>query len=130
MTSRSRSGEVSRVTIEGWAVAAARAADDKKGEDTVILDVAPVLAITDYFVITSAPNTRQVRTIADEIERKVRDAGGPGPLREEGRNDLSWVLLDYGDMVVHVFLDEARRFYEIERLYRDVSSVEWQPVRQ
>ena len=110
----------------GWALIAARVADDKQGTDTVVLEVSSVLAITDYFVITSGRNARQVRTIAEEVERAVRDAGGPGPRRVEGLSDLTWVLLDYGDLVVHVFDDETRRFYDIERLYRDVPKLVWQ----
>jgi ribosome-associated protein len=109
----------------GLASLAARVADEKKGDDTVVLEVGNVLAITDYFVITSARNTRLVRTIAEEIERQVKLAGGPGPLRVEGLSELSWVLLDYGDVVVHVFLEDNRRFYDIERLYRDVPVVRW-----
>jgi ribosome-associated protein len=112
--------------VQGWAVAAAQAADDKKGTDTVVLDVGPVLAITDFFVITSAANKRLVRTLADEVEEKVKAAGGPAPLRVEGVADSGWVLIDYGDIVVHVFGDEMRRFYDIERLYRDVPVVPWQ----
>jgi ribosome-associated protein len=108
-----------------WATAAARAADDKKGEDTVVLEVGDILAITGAFVITSAPNTRLVRTLADEIEKQLKAAGGPSPVRVEGLRDLTWVLLDYGDFVVHVFLDEMRRFYDLERLYRDVPKVNW-----
>ncbi len=111
----------------GLATLAARVADDKKGDDTVVLEVGSVLAITDFFVITSATNTRLVRTIADEVERQVKLAGGPAPLRVEGLSELSWVLLDYGDVVVHVFLDENRRFYDIERLYRDVPTISWGP---
>ena len=107
---------------------AAAVADDKRGLDTVILDVGDVLAICDLFVVTSAPNTRLVRTIAEEIETKLRDAGGGSPLRVEGLRDLQWVLVDYGDVVIHVFLDETRRFYDIERLYRDVPRVDWEPL--
>src|SRR5262245_21126036 len=107
---------------------AAAVADDKRGIDTIILDVGNVLAICDLFVVTSAPNTRLVRTIAEEIETRLRDAGGGSPLRVEGLRDLQWVLVDYGDVVIHVFLDETRRFYDIERLYRDVPRVEWEPL--
>lgn len=107
------------------AVTAARAADAKGGRDTVVLDVGEVLAITGYFVITSAPNTRQVDTIAQEVEARVGE-GGPRPLRVEGLDDLRWVLLDYGDFVVHVFLDETRRYYDLERLWSDVPTVRWQ----
>ena len=108
------------------AVAAARAASDKKGEETLVLEVGSVLAITDAFVITSAGNDRLVRTIAEEVERKVKEAGGPGPLRIEGLNDARWVLLDYGDFVVHVFLDEVRRYYDLERLWSDAPRTGWE----
>ncbi|HEV7886076.1 MAG TPA: ribosome silencing factor [Acidimicrobiales bacterium] len=104
---------------------AARAAAGKKGEDVVVLEVGAVLAITDTFVITSAGNDRLVRTIAEEVERLVKEAGGPGPLRVEGKNDARWVLLDYGDFVVHVFLDEVRRYYDLERLWSDAPKVDW-----
>ena len=110
---------------ERWAVEAARAADDKKGADTVVLAVGEVLAITEHFVITHGSNPRQVRTIADEVERRVAESGGPKPIRIEGLDDLSWVLMDYGDFVVHVFSEEARHFYELERLWADVPKVDW-----
>jgi ribosome-associated protein len=106
-------------------VAAAQAAADKKGEDTIILEVGEILAITDAFVITSGANSRQVKTIADEIEKKVDEAGGHKPLRVEGLDDARWVLMDYGDFVVHVFLDEVRRYYDLERLWSDAPRVEW-----
>lgn len=109
------------------AVTAARAADAKQGQDTVVISVGEVLAITDLFVVTSASNRRLVRTLANEIEQVVRTELGRSPLRVEGVRELNWVLLDYGDVVVHVFADEARRFYEIERLYRDQPQVDWHP---
>jgi ribosome-associated protein len=87
-----------------------------------------VLAICDYFVIVSGRNTRQVRTITEEIERAIDEAGGPKPLRVEGRDDQRWVLMDYGDFVVHVFLQEARDYYELERLWSDVPRVRWTPA--
>ncbi len=108
-----------------WPAVAARAAADKKGIDPVVLAVGDVLAITDHFVIVSGANTRQVRTIAEEVERVITEAGGPKPLRVEGLDDLRWVLLDYGDFVVHVFVDETRHYYELERLWSDVPRVEW-----
>lgn len=104
---------------------AARAAASKTDEPTVVLDVGDVLSITGYFVITGGTNTRQVKTIAEEVEEQVSAAGGPRPLRTEGLDGLRWVLLDYGDFVVHVFLDEARRYYELERLWADVPRIEW-----
>ncbi len=115
-------------TTEDWARLAAAVADEKNGADTVILDVGDVLAICELFVVTSASNTRLVRTIAEEVEERIRQTGGPSPKQVEGLRDLQWVLVDYGDLVVHVFLDEARRFYDIERLYRDVRRVTWQPL--
>ncbi len=105
---------------------AARAASSKKGDDIVVLDVGDVLAITDFFVITSAPNTRLVRTIVDEIERELKEQGGPKPLRVEGLDDAHWVLMDYGEFVVHVFLDETRDYYDLERLWSDVPRVQWE----
>jgi ribosome-associated protein len=111
-----------------WAVLAARAAASKNGTDPVVLAVGDVLAITDAFVIVSASNTRLVRTIAEEIELQIRDAGGPKPLRIEGLDDLRWVLVDYGEFVVHVFLQETRDYYELERLWSDVPRVEWEPA--
>ncbi|HEX9993945.1 MAG TPA: ribosome silencing factor [Acidimicrobiales bacterium] len=104
---------------------AARAAADKQGADTLVLEVGEVLAITDWFVITSGRNPRQVRTIAEEVEEQITVRGGPKPLRIEGLDDRRWVLLDYGPFVVHVFLDEARAYYELERLWRDVPRLDW-----
>ncbi len=105
---------------------AARAADDKKAEHTLILAVGDVLSITDYFVITSAGNRRQVRSVVDAIEESVRAELQRSPIRSEGVSEQQWVLLDYGDVVVHVFAEEIRMYYEIERLYRDVARVPWQ----
>jgi ribosome-associated protein len=109
------------------AVAAARIADDKKGEQTLVIAVGDLLAITDYFVITSASNRRLVRSIVDDIEQGVREQLGRSPLRVEGVAEQQWVLMDYGDVVVHVFADDVRAYYEIERLYRDVPLVDWRP---
>src|SRR4029079_8558976 len=100
-------------------------ADAKSGEDVVVLDVGPVLAICGHFVIASGSNTRLVRSIAEEVEAQVAEAGGPRPIRVEGLDDLRWVLLDYGDFVVHVFLDEARRYYDLARLWADAPRVAW-----
>ena len=117
--------EPAQVDTREWVLVAARAADGKTEEPTVVLEVGQVLAITGWFVITGGTNTRQVRTIAEEIEEKVAEAGGPKPLRVEGLDVGQWVLLDYGDFIVHIFLDEAREFYDLERLWRDVPSLDW-----
>lgn len=91
-----------------------------------------MLVVADEFVIASAANDRLVRAIVDEIERQVGEAAGINgntkPLRVEGRNERRWVLMDYGDVVVHVFLQEVRDYYELERLWADVPRVEWAPA--
>ena len=108
-----------------WAIEAARAADDKSAADVVVLEVGPVMAVCGWFVIASGSNTRLVRSVAEAVEEQVAAAGGPRPLRSEGFDDLRWVLLDYGDFVVHVFSEEARKFYDLERLWSDVTRVDW-----
>lgn len=110
-----------------WAIEAARAAEAKGGADVVVLEVGPVMALCGWFVIASGSNSRLVRTIAEAVEDQIFAAGGPKPLRVEGLDDVRWVLLDYGDVVVHIFLDEARRYYDLERLWSDVARVEWRP---
>jgi ribosome-associated protein len=115
-------------SVEDLVRVAARAAEDKLGKDTVVIDVGNVLAITEFFVITSAANDRQVKAVVDEVQHKLREAGGGRPLRVEGLEDASWVLLDYGAFVVHVFLDETRQFYELERLWRDMPRLTWEPT--
>jgi ribosome-associated protein len=104
---------------------AARAADAKKGDDIVVLDVGEIIGIVECFVITAAPNTRLVRTIVEEVERQVFEQTGEKPRAVEGLRDASWVLLDYGDLVVHVFLTETREFYGLERLWSDADRMEW-----
>ena len=104
---------------------AARAADEKQGSNIVVLNVGDILAITEMFVIVSASNSRQLRTIANEITAKIREESDRPLLRSEGLAEQQWVLLDYGDVVVHIFSEEIREFYEIERLYQDVPSLNW-----
>ncbi|MGH2768177.1 MAG: ribosome silencing factor [Actinomycetota bacterium] len=103
-------------------MSAAHAASDKKASDVVILDVGPLIGITDYFVICSGRNERQVGTIVEELERRMRTSGVK-PHRREGERELRWVLLDYVDFVVHVFHQEERDFYELERLWRDAARI-------
>ena len=107
---------------------AAQAADEKQATDVTVLDVGEILAITDLFVVASAGNKRQVRTICDAITDAVRRETGRSPLSSEGVTEQQWILIDYGSVVIHVFDDETRRFYEIERLYRDVPAVSWRLV--
>jgi ribosome-associated protein len=107
------------------ALVAARAAEAKLGEDTVVLAMGELLGVTDAFVITSGRNSRQVRTIAEEVERKVREEGGRSPRAVEGQRELRWVLLDYGNFLVHVFHDEDRQYYDLERLWGNATRVHW-----
>lgn len=105
------------------ALAAASAASSKKAERTVILDVSKQLVITDFFVICSGNSDRQVRTIADEVERQLHDDHRTKPYRREGEREGRWVLLDYVDFVVHVFQKEDREYYDLERLWSDAEVV-------
>ncbi len=107
------------------ACAAAEAAAEKLASDIVLLDVGEILQIADWFVIASASNVRQVSTIADEVESAIKSLDGNGPLRTEGLDDCRWALLDFGDVVVHIFLEEVRTFYDLERLWADVPKIAW-----
>lgn len=109
------------------AVAAARAAADKQAVDVTILDVSGLIVITDYFVICSGTSDRQVKTLVEEIEKAVRTLG-ERPVRREGEADARWVLLDYVDVVVHVFAQEEREYYDLERLWRDAPRLAWDGV--
>jgi len=106
------------------AVAAARAAADKQADDIVVLDVSQLIVITDFFVICSASTERQVRTVIEAVEDEVR-ALGVRPVRREGETGAGWLLLDYIDVVVHVFDTEQRAYYDLERLWRDAPTVDW-----
>ena len=99
-------------------LAAAQVAADKLASDILLLDVSEQLVITDVFLLASAPNDRQVRAIVDDIEDKLRDLGAK-PLRREGEKEGRWVLLDFGDVVMHVQHQEERVFYALERLWKD-----------
>jgi ribosome-associated protein len=112
--------------VRDWARTAARAAASKGGEDTIVLEVGQILAITESFVITSGRNHRQVAAIAEEVEAQVKAFAGIRPLRTEGLAQAEWVLLDYGDFVVHAFLDETRHYYDLERLRSDAPRIEWE----
>jgi ribosome-associated protein len=105
------------------AMTAAKAADDKLATTVAGIDVSEQLALTDVFVIVSASTDRQVGAIVDEVEDQLRDKGAK-PIRREGERDGRWVLLDFGDIVVHVQHDEEREFYELERLWKDCPEID------
>jgi ribosome-associated protein len=104
--------------IKEYALLAAHAAAEKKASDVVVLDVAPSLVITDYFVIASGATDRQVHAIADEIEAQLK-AAGLRAIGREGEREAKWILLDFGDIVVHVFQPDEREFYRLEKLWND-----------
>jgi ribosome-associated protein len=108
------------------AIAAALAAASKQADDVVILDVHELIVITDYFVIATGSSDRQVKTIVDEVETALRDRDRK-PVRREGETDGRWVLLDYVDVVVHVFAEAERDFYDLERLWLDAPRLSWEP---
>jgi len=91
----------------------------------VILAMGDLLGVADAFVITNGRNTRQVKTIVDEVELQVKLSSGRSPARIEGLADATWVLMDYGDFLVHVFMDEARAYYDLEHLWSDAPRVAW-----
>jgi ribosome-associated protein len=108
------------------AVRAARAAAEKQGRDILVLQVRDLIAITDYFVIVSGATDRQVKAIGDAVEDELRRSGAK-PIRREGERDMRWLLLDFADIIVHVFHEEDRAYYELERLWKDAPSIRWEP---
>lgn len=102
---------------------ALQSAADKKAINMVVLDLREIASFTDYFIITSGANERQVQAIADEVYERLKHEGSPAA-RIEGYKTAEWVLLDYGDFVVHVFDEKARSFYDLERLWRESKKVE------
>lgn len=103
---------------------AIRCASDKKAFDLVGLDLRDIASFTDYFIIASGANQRQVQAVADEINDQLKKQLGSRPVRIEGYNSAEWVLLDYGDFVFHIFNGEAREFYDLARLWRDARKID------
>ncbi|HWW74147.1 MAG TPA: ribosome silencing factor [Pyrinomonadaceae bacterium] len=106
---------------------ALHAASEKKAHDLVVLDLREVASFTDYFFIASGTNVRQVQAIADAVQEQLRKQLRVKPARIEGYNSAEWVLLDYGDFIFHVFEEKSRRFYDLERLWRDAARVPLPP---
>lgn len=111
------------VALDERVITALHAAGEKKAFDTVILDLREIATFTDYFVITSGANQRQVQAISDEVVEKLKKSGTPAA-RVEGYRTAEWILLDYGDFIVHVFEEKSRRFYDLERLWREGKRIE------
>jgi ribosome-associated protein len=108
------------------AVSAARVCDDYRGQDTLVLDLTGITPICDYFVITTSTNRRQLHAIADEVDRMLREAGSRR-MGREGYDSDSWVVQDYGDVVLHVFTPQTRELYDLENLWGDAPRIDWQP---
>jgi ribosome-associated protein len=106
---------------------ALHAAGEKKARDLVVLDLREIASFTDFFAIASGMNVRQVQAIADAVQEQLRKHLGVKPARVEGYNSAEWVLLDYGDFIFHVFEEKSRRFYDLERLWRDAARISLPP---
>lgn len=109
--------------IRDQVLAAAAAASSKKASDIAILEVGPLLGITDYFVLLSTANDRQLGAALDEVEHRLREHHGRKPMGREGEKDAGWVVLDYGDFVIHAFTAEQRAVYALEKLWSDAGRV-------
>src|SRR5260370_25791248 len=105
---------------------AVRAAESKKATDIKVLDLTGITSFTDYFVICTGANSRQIQAISDEITIRLKDDRGELPLSVEGYNQAEWVLVDYGDFLVHIFSPNAREYYNLERLWRNAKTLEFE----
>jgi ribosome-associated protein len=103
-------------------LAAAEAAEAKQAKDIKVLDLRDVTSFADFFVIASGANARQIQAITDEVETQLKELG-EYPLSVEGYQNAEWVLLDYGDYLIHIFTEKARQYYDLERLWRDAKTV-------
>lgn len=112
------------MTSQDRAMEIARLIDNKKGEEVRVLHIGTLTSIGDYFVVATGNSTTQVKAFADEVDEKL-SAGGLEPKRIEGYNTAQWILMDYGDVIVHLFLKETREFYALERLWADAPEVDW-----
>ena len=123
-TASKQTSEDKQAFARQCALCAARAADEKKATDILVQDVRELVSSTDYFVIVTAANSRQVEAIIDEIEEALREQMHIKPSHTEDSRDGSWSLLDYGDVVVHVFMPEAREYYRLEELWNDAPTID------
>lgn len=101
---------------------AAKALDDKKARDVKVLKTAEQTVLADYFVICNGTSSTHIKALVDEVDKQLSEAGEP-PIRREGLRSDIWVLMDFGSVIVHVFTDEARKFYNLERLWSDTEEV-------
>ena len=109
------------------AAIAAKALDDKKGVDIRLLEIAAVTSLADHFLICTGTSSTHVKALCDSVEKALDEAGEP-VLRREGHRSGTWVLMDYGCLVVHVFTEETRQFYDLERLWNDAKKVDLESI--
>ena len=117
-------GGINTIDSKGIAVACAKTADNKKAQNIIILDISKLTSITRYFVICTGINERQLHTIADEIEKELKTLS----IKKygiEGYQEAKWILIDYGDVIVHLFDKEMRSYYDLELLWGDAPQVKW-----
>jgi ribosome-associated protein len=126
VTRSESSGEQTAEPLDERVLMALQAASEKKALDIVVLDLRPVATFTDFFVLTSGANERQVQAISDEVYETLKKSGSAAA-RVEGYKTAEWILLDYGDFIVHVFEQKARQFYDLERLWRESTRVALPP---
>ena len=100
------------------------AAESKQAKDLVVLDLREIASFADFFLIATGANSRQIQAIADEIREQLAEQGEL-PVSVEGYENAEWVLVDYGDILVHIFSQKAREYYDLERLWRDAKSLKW-----
>lgn len=112
------------MTPKETAITLAKALDSKKGIDIKVLETGHLTTLADYFVICTASSTTQVRALSDECEKAMKETAGELPHHVEGHRGGTWVLLDFSSVVVHIFMDDARKFYDLERLWSDATPVE------
>lgn len=122
--SETKTTEAAELTSRECALIAARAADEKKATDIMVQEVGDLIGVTDYFIIATAANNRQVSAIIDEIEEQLRKQAHVKPVHREGTQDGTWSLLDYGSFVVHVFQPETRDYYRLEALWNDAPVID------
>ena len=109
------------------AVLAAKACDDFRGKEIVVLDLTSITAIFDFFIVATATSGRQMSAIAEEVNRSMKEVGSRR-MGIEGQKSGTWVLEDYGDIVLHVFSEEARQLYDLEHLWGDAKRIDWQKL--
>ena len=117
--------ETARAGARELAVAAAQVAAENRGQDVTVLDLRDVTPICDFFVVATGTSRRQLHAMSEEIDHKLEDDLGDIRMGREGYDESRWILLDYGDVVVHLFDEETRQFYDLESLWGDAKRVEW-----